>query len=66
MAIDPLSRHDLWHVAEKAVVCGRVDSGPGLVRTPRGEVLAFFGTPHGTEQHQATAAQVAALGPGRV
>ncbi|MEW6752514.1 MAG: sialidase family protein [Candidatus Latescibacterota bacterium] len=66
MSADPHAHHDLWYVAEKAVVCGRVDSGPGLVQTPQGDLLAFFGTPHGTEQHRATAAEVAALVRGRV
>lgn len=66
MSKSPYAGYDLWSVAEKVTICDRVDSGPGLVKTREGELLAFFGTPHGTEQHQATAAEVAELGPARV
>lgn len=58
--------YDLWSAAEKVVVRDRVDSGPGLVRTRDGGLLAFFGTRHGTEQHGASAEEVAALGPARL
>lgn len=62
----PSLDYDLWRVAEKVTVLDRVDSGPGLVKTRGGEILAFSGTPHGTEMHHATAEEVAALGPGRI
>ncbi|MFH1007776.1 MAG: sialidase family protein [Candidatus Latescibacterota bacterium] len=62
----PYQQYDLWRVAEKRTICDLADSGPGLAKTQAGHLLAFFGTPHGTEQHDAMAEEVAALGPARV
>lgn len=62
----PSLAYDLWSAAEKIVVRDRIDSGPGLVKTRDGGLAAFYGTRHGTEQHDATAEEVAALGPARL
>lgn len=49
--LHPSLNYDFWSVEEKVTVAEKIDTGPGLVKTRTGELLAFFGSPHATEHH---------------